>query len=254
MGVRFTDTHCHLDQLAVPEAAISEAAKVGVKRLVAVSEDLKSMQSVLRLKELYPEQVLAGLGVHPVFVVQSSSSELDIALALLAERLKEAAVLGEVGLDFKFARSDEQQLRLRKVLETQFELAAGLHKPVNLHSRWALRQTLEMAIDYTRNTGLGAQMHWFTQSRKLVRKANEAGVYVSVGPSLLFSDEARKVAGYIDRSLLLLETDAPVSFGGKPSCPSWVYQVAQVVAKLWNMDLEEVSDITEANFARFLGK
>ena len=111
---------------------------------------------------------------------------------------------------------------------------------------------MNAAIEYSRDTGLSAQLHWFTSSKKLIRLTNRAGVFVSVGPSIIESKDARSVAAAIDRNLLLLETDSPVEFEGRPAEPSWVARVAQVVAELWECDLKEVSRQTEENFQRYL--
>lgn len=249
-----TDTHCHLEQLEDPEVRLEEAAAQGVTRVVAVSEDLASSERSLALAERFPERVVAGIGLHPMRVPEMSPEAIEETLLFVERELPRAGQLGEVGLDFKFAQDEEQQALQRRVLERQFAAAAACDKAVNLHSRWALRQTLEAAVDFVKQTGLGAQMHWFTQSKKLIRIANREGVYVSVGPSLLFSEEARAVAAVIDPELLLLETDSPVPFGGEAATPAWTARVAGVVAELWGCPVEEVGLRTEANVGRFLGR
>lgn len=248
-----TDSHCHLEQLEDPLAALQQAAEAGVQRVVSVAEELASCRRSLALKRLYPDRVLAGIGLHPMLICDMPSEQLEACLDFVETHLSEADQLGEVGLDFKFARAPEQQQLQRDVLERQLAAAAAAGRAVNLHSRWALRQTLEVAVEYSRTTGLGAQMHWFTQSKKLVRLANRERVYVSVGPRLLFSPEAREVAATIDPDLLLLETDSPVPFDGEPATPALVARVAKTVAELWQTSVEEVDRRTEANFERFLG-
>lgn len=248
-----TDSHCHLDQLPDPAAALEKAAENGVGRVVAVSEDEASGRKNLELKERFPETVHLGLGFHPMLTPTREPAEVERCLDFLAEHLEGAEQLGEVGLDFKWARSEEEQSYQRQILDRQLELAARHRKPINLHSRWALRQTLEVAVDFTRETGLGAQMHWFTQSKKLIRISNPARVYVSVGPSILFDEQARGVAALIERDLLLLETDSPVPFDGNPAEPSWIQEVARMVAQLWSCDPAEVARQTELNYRRFLG-
>lgn len=250
----FTDTHCHLEQLDDPESALKRAREVGVARVVAVAEDLASMESILKLRDAFPGQVLLGVGFHPMFTPSRAVREIDAALKRVEELAPQAAVVGEIGLDFKYAQEEEQKSYQREVLQRQLEIAARFGKPINLHSRWAQRQTMEVAIEFTRETGLGAQLHWFTQSKKLIRRTNEAGVYVSVGPSVLSSEEARAVTATIRPDLLLLETDGPVPFGGSSAEPSWIPRVAGVVAELWGCTLEEVGRRTEENFQRLLGR
>ena len=247
------DTHCHLDQLEDPRVVLEEAAGQGVERVVAVSEAPDSMRAALELKQQYPEQVLAGIGLHPAWVVQHGRGEIDRALAWMAEQMAAADLLGEVGLDFKWAETAAQQALQDEVLQAQFELAALHSKPVNLHSRRCLRQTMERAIAFRRQTGLNAQLHWFVHSKKLVRICNAEGIYVSVGPTIIDHLQTQGVAATIADELLLLESDAPVPVGGRAGHPARVREVAETLAGLKGVSWEEVAELTSANFARYLG-
>ena len=244
------DSHCHLDQFADADAELAAAAQAGVEQVVAVSESADSMRAVLALKRRYPDQVLAGLGLHPAWVTQATDAELADALAYLAAHLNEADVLGEVGLDYKWAASPEQQAQQQDVLAQQLDLAAQCSKPINLHSRRAQRQTLERAVEFRRRTKLNAQLHWFTQSKKLVRVCRAERIYVSVGPSVLCDPQTQAVVAEIDRELLLLETDAPVPIGGAAGHPARVAAVAAKLAELIGFTEEEAA----ANWVRYLGK
>ena len=244
------DSHCHLDQFADAAAVLAAATQVGVGQVVAVSESARSMRAVLALKRRHPDQVLAGLGLHPAWVTQATGAELADALAYLAAHLPEADVLGEVGLDYKWATSPAQQAQQQDVLAQQLALAAQCGKPINLHSRRAQRQTLERAVEFRRRTQLNAQLHWFTQSKKLVRICRAERIYVSVGPSVLCDSQTQAVAATIDRELLLLETDAPVAIGGAAGHPAQVAAVAAKLAELIGFTAEEAA----ANWARYLGK
>ena len=245
------DTHCHLDQFDDVEVVIETASEQGVTRLVVVSEDPESMRRVLELKRQYPTHVLAGLGLHPVWIIQNRDA-VQSALEQLEEILPQADELGEVGLDHKWATDRVDQLLQEEVLARQLDLAARCAKPINLHARRCLRQTMERAIAFRRDTGLNAQMHWFTQSRKLVRICNDEGVYVSVGPTVLNDEQTQRVALEISDELLLLETDAPVSVGGRPGHPLRVREVAECLARLRGLEVEEIAALCAQNFARFI--
>ena len=182
------DAHCHLDQLKDQSEALDRAAAAGVTRILAVSEGRESGEKVLELKRAYPGVVLAGLGIHPMFSVSLTPQEAEHGLGFVRSRLHEADVLGEVGLDFKHASTDEQKAFQRELLSRMLDAARESGKPINLHSRWAQRQTLEVAIGFKRETGLHALMHWFTSSKKLIRICAEEGVFVSAGPAILFSE------------------------------------------------------------------
>ena len=109
------------------------------------------------------------------------------------------------------------------------------------------------AIRFHESSGLGAQLHWFTHSRKLVRITNEKGIYISVGPRVLDCEQTRKVVRTIDPDLLLLETDSPVPFGGQGARPSWIPRVARTVASLLGVEETELAERAESNFRRYLG-
>ena len=104
------DTHCHLDQFDDPAAVLREAGAHGVSRVVAMSQDIASMEAVLRLRRSHPTTVVAALGLHPATVVEQSAGLTEGALAYLADHIADADVLGEVGLDYKWADTEERKL------------------------------------------------------------------------------------------------------------------------------------------------
>ena len=247
------DSHCHLDQFADPHAVLLDAERAGVGQVIAVSEGADTMARVLALKRRYPGRVLAGLGMHPAWVTRAAKEDIAAGLAWLEAHLTEGDVLGEVGFDYRWAVTDEQQLTQKNILTRQFDLAERFGKPVNLHSRRAQRQTMEWAIEFRRRTGLNAQLHWFTDSKKLVRICNEEGIYVSVGPTVLNDLRTQQVALTIDRQLLLFETDAPVAFEEVAGHPARAAEVAEKMAELTGLGCEEISELTTVNTRRYIG-
>ena len=248
------DSHCHLDQLEDAAGVLREAAAEGVDLVVAVSENPASMRSVLALKRDHGETVRAGLGLHPAWLTGRDPGEIEAGLELLAAHLAEADELGEVGLDHKWAATAAQQEQQEQILARQLELAAACGRPINLHSRRCPRQVMERAIDYRRRTGLNAQLHWFTHSKKLVRICNQEGLYVSVGPTVLEDPQTQEVARTIADELILLESDAPVPVGGVSGHPARVRAVAEKLGDLTGRTWQEVAALTGANFRRYLGQ
>ena len=246
------DSHCHLDQLDQPGTVVEAAATAGVTRLVAVSENPESMESVLRLRASFPDTVVAGVGLHPAWVVQRPAEEIEAALDALRSLLATADLLGEVGLDHMWARTEDQKRYQEQVLDRQLAEAASLKKPINLHSRRCQRQVMERAVQYRRKSGLNAQLHWFTQSKKLIRICNGEGIYVSVGPTVIDDLQTQEVASEIADELLLLESDAPVPVGGLAGHPRRVQEVAAVLARLKDCPISEIARRTTSNFLRYL--
>ena len=225
------DAHCHLYDLSDVKDAVNRARDAGVTKALVVSEDLRSMQQTLKLRDGFPEFVLPGLGVHPATVLSLSEREWGKALAFLKAHAPEASCIGEIGLDYKYATTEEERGKQVKALLAQMAVAAEHHLPVNLHSRRALRDTMEHAIAFHKDTGLPALLHWFAHSWKLLKRTNEEGIFVSVGPSVLFSNEALNLASLIKPHLILVETDTPVPFKGHPSTPAWAAEVAETVVR-----------------------
>jgi TatD DNase family protein len=227
ISMSLIDSHCHLYALRDAQDAVFHARAAGVTQIVVVSEDRASMEQTLRLRDAFPDFILPGLGIHPVTVSSISSAQWKNALSFLRNHAREASCIGEIGLDFKVAATEREQEKQWEALRAQMDVAAEHRLPINLHSRRALRQTMEEAIGFRRDTGLPALLHWFAHSEKLLRRTNAEKIFVSVGPSILFSEEALSLALSIDRRLLLIETDAPVPFGGKPASPAWAAEVAE---------------------------
>jgi len=246
------DAHCHLDQVQHPERAIDAALEAGIERIVAVSQDLASMQLVLELRHRFGAVIVTGLGIHPQLMPGMSDGELDEAYAFLEANIERADVIGEVGLDYKWATTDAEQQRQLAWLERQLDLAARHRKPINLHSRRALRQVMNVAIDYQARSGCPAQLHWFTQSKQLVRAASDAGVLISAGPAVLGAADTTRVATAIDDDCLLLETDCPVPFAGASARPHWIRRVLDHLAAARGVDPAVLEARIEANFARML--
>jgi TatD DNase family protein len=245
------DSHCHLDQFSDPQGALAEAQAAGVRAVLAVSENAASMPRVLALKR--DGAVYTGLGLHPAWVVQASAAEVEAGLEWLEAHLPEADVMGEVGLDHRWATTEAERVWQAEVFERQLVMAAACGKPLNLHSRRCLRQVMERAISFKEETGLNVLLHWFTQSKKLVRLCNEAGIYVSVGPTVIDDGQTQAIAAEIADELLLLETDAPVVIGGRPGHPAAVRQVAETLAGLKGVTWQDIAAQSSQNFIRYLG-
>lgn len=246
------DIHCHLDQLSDTDQAVQRAVDAGVNRILTVSEDVESGLNSLDLKTRHPGVVFAALGIHPMLSVSLSHRETVEGLRFIEEHLHKADALGEVGLDFKFARTEEQQTFQRELLDQMLEMARAAKKPVNLHSRWAQRAAMEVAIRYKKETGLPALLHWFTSSKKLIRICAEEGIFVSVGPSLLFEGPTQDVCLHIPDNLLLVETDSPVPFGGEEAEPAWAARIFEKLAELRGIDPAALENVLNENFDRYL--
>jgi TatD DNase family protein len=262
--VPVADAHCHLADIEDPDGAVAEAAAAGVRLILAVAMSPEDGARVLDLKRRHPGVVLAGAGLHPSRVPAITDGEASVELALVAERAGigggegadrglSADFVGEIGLDYRDAPRAFDQRRQREILERLLDIAERARLPVNMHSRRADRDLVETASAFTRRTGLAALLHWFTHSRKLARRCGQAGIYISVGPSIEIDPDQARVAGAIAPDFLLVETDSPVEYAGRPARPSWAPRVVAALAAARGEEVESLAETLAANLRRFLG-
>lgn len=248
------DVHCHLEALPDPEREVEAAMAAGVGPILAVGMNAVTSTRTLVLRHRFPGQVLAGVGLHPSEIPALSDADLQRELDFVRGALYGADALGEVGLDFKDARDAMQQQRQRDAFARQLEWAAELRKPVNVHCRRAEREIVTMCADFTRRTGLGVNLHWFTHSLKLVQECAAAGLFISPGPSILHDPEQARIAAAIAPEWLLLETDSPVEYAGQQARPSWAARVASDLAARRGEAVDQLRSNLQANLFRYLGR
>lgn len=245
------DSHCHLEEITPLPQALKEAAGQGVVGIVAVGSDQESNRKVLEIARRFPSLVFHALGLHPWSL---SRGGVEAGIAFIAQNLDRAVAIGEVGLDYdkrvlKGAGKDLQQGVLRELLS----LAVKHHKPALLHSRYAWRDALEIAL----GMGVeGAVFHWFTGPSGVLREVLGAGYYISATPALAYHPEHRRAVREAPLERLLLETDSPVEYRqglGRPSRPADVAYVLAQVSALKGVEPERVARATTESAIRLLG-
>ena len=263
--IGWCDCHCHLDEYADPEATIAEAEAAGVTRICAVAQRHSTCWSaILGLAEKHPSLVVPGLGIHPcpdndemAFMRYGGDENVlrDLRTEMLGLKGKIAAV-GEIGLDYKWATDATTRTTQRHLFDEQLAIAAELKVPVSVHSRRSARDAMEACVKWHRETGLGACLHWFTHSAKLMRQAALGGVFVSVGPAGAITEEDEKKViqkvGAECMGQMLLETDGPIRFAGEEASPAWIPRIGAAVATLTGFSEDAVKEATFNNFERYL--
>jgi TatD DNase family protein len=195
------DTHAHLGALDDPDEAVERAGAAGVTRILTVGTDLDDCRRGLALADRH-QGVFAVLGIHP----HGAGTATTADLAALAELLghPKAVAVGETGLDWyrDYAPRDDQH----RVFAAQLELAAGLEKPVVIHTRAADDDTLAGLTSFTGTVVL----HCFS-SPHMLPTALERGWYVSFAGNATFPKavDLRLAASQVPAERILAETDAP---------------------------------------------
>jgi TatD DNase family protein len=246
-----TDTHCHLDMIDDPGAAVREAEAAGVATIVTVGIDLESTRKAVALAESL-EGVWATVGLHP-----HDADRLDDALLDEFERLAghpRVVAVGECGLDFyrDLSPRDAQA----RAFSAQIALARRAGLPLVVHVREAgdvaMAQLAGEAEDLT------VVMHCFSLP-EYVDECNARGYYSSFAGNVTYKNAAalREAAARVREDRLLVETDAPflapVPNRGNSNVPAWVAHTAAAVAEARGCDADRLAEVTTANARRAFG-
>ena len=244
------DTHAHYDDDAFDEdrdELLSGMAAKNVEYIVNVGASMASSERSLGLAEKYPF-IYAAVGVHPDEVGELDEEKFG-KLREWTKREKVKAV-GEIGLDYYW---DKEGHDLQKHwFMRQMELAHEANLPMIVHSREAAKDTLDMVIA-AKPFNLSGIIHCYSYSVEQAREYLNMGYYIGIGGVLTFKNakKLKEVAEYAPLSQIVLETDcpylAPTPFRGKRNDSSLITYVAEELAAIKNMPVEEVLRITNEN-------
>jgi TatD DNase family protein len=250
--MQFVDSHCHIN---FPELAanmgevLAQMRENEVVSALCVSVNLADFPQVLALAEQYPH-VYASVGVHPDY---EDVEEPDVArLVELAQHPKVVAI-GETGLDYFRLKGDLEWQRTR--FRNHIRAARESKKPLIIHTREAAADTLRIMAEEKAAEASGV-MHCFTESWEVAEAALAMGFYISFSGIVTFKNakQLKEVAQRVPLERILIETDAPylapVPHRGKLNQPAYVKHVAEEIAKLRGISLDEVGRCTTENFKR----
>jgi TatD DNase family protein len=235
------DTHCHLNHPqfeADLDRVLARMRDEGVGRCLVAGYDSPSSLIAAELSSMH-EDVYAAAGVHP-HDADSFSEDVERSLLSLLEHPKVVAV-GEIGLDFHYNYSDQK--KQFAALEAQLRIAQLTNKPVIFHCREAYEPLLEVLESAAPIHGV---MHCWAGDKDQARKALDMGLYLGFGGMITFKNasEICDIVAMVPVDSLLLETDAPylapTPHRGKRNEPAYVRLVAERVAQIKRMTLEEV--------------
>jgi TatD DNase family protein len=249
------DSHCHLDRLDFDScggsvaAALATARDSGVGRVLCISIDPDNIAAVLAIAKAHDE-VSATVGVHPLHVAEN-----PVTAEALHHWAGQPSVvgIGETGLDYFY---DQQSIAAQqRSFALHLQVAAEAQLPVIVHTRDARDDTLALirehgAIEW------GGVLHCFTESWDMATRAMDLNYYISISGIVTFRNaaELREVVRKMPLDRLLVETDspylAPVPHRGKSNQPAYVLQVAEAVAEIKGLPLQQVVAATTANFDR----
>lgn len=244
------DSHCHLnfpELVSNMDAVRQSMADNQVSHALCVSVTLKEFPQVLAVAEAH-SNFYASVGVHPDYEDEDAVTVDD--LVRLSSHPKVIAI-GETGLDYFRLTGDLEWQRER--FRTHIRAAIKANKPLIIHTRAAAEDTLRIMREENAQL-IGGVMHCFTESLEIALQAIELGFYISFSGIVTFKNALalKEVAKHIPLERILIETDspylAPVPFRGKTNQPAYVKYVAEEVARLRGISVEEVATATTYNF------
>jgi len=249
------DTHCHLaDRKFDPDlaAVIRRAGEAGVQKILCIADSIPESKICLEIAQKY-EQVFCTVGVHPHHAKDWKPSDGD-GLRSLAASSPKVRGIGEIGLDYHYDFSP--RATQRSVFAAQLLLAAELKLPAVVHCREALEDVRKAlnAMDLSR-----VVLHCCTEKWEDIQDLVAQGLRLSFTGIATFpqSEEIRQVIRQCPIEQIMVETDAPylapVPHRSKRNEPAFVVEVAQLVAKLKGVSLQEVDRVTTANAVAFFG-
>lgn len=249
------DTHTHVNVEQFNEdvdEVIKRALDYGVERMSVIGFDYPTIKRALELSDRY-ECIYPTIGWHPT-EAGNYNDEVEAYLKELYTTRDDIVAVGETGLDYHWME-DPKEVQFEAFCR-QIKLAKEVNLPITIHNRESTKDVYRILQE----EGLpeaGCIMHSFGVSTKWLKKFVNLGTMISISGVVTFKNapEVREIAKEVPLDRLLIETDAPYLSPepnrGKRNEPSYVRFVAEEIAKVKEMSVEEIAEITTANANRF---
>ncbi|MDM5356538.1 TatD family hydrolase [Peribacillus sp. ACCC06369] len=250
------DTHVHVNAEQFNEDledVIERAKEAGVNNMVVVGFDRPTIIRAMELIEAY-DFMYAAVGWHPVDAIDMTEEDL-LWIEELSNHPKVVAI-GEMGLDYHWDKSPKDVQM--EVFRKQIRLAKKLGLPIIIHNREATADIVKI-LKEEEASEVGGIMHCFSGSAETALECINMNFYISLGGPVTFKNakKPKEVAAAVPLDRLLIETDcpylAPHPYRGKRNEPSYVKFVAEQIAEIKQLTIEEVSKATTENAKKLFG-
>lgn len=248
--MKLIDTHTHLyveefkDDI---QEVIQRGLDAGIEKFYLPAIDSTDTPALLSLEKKYPNNIIAMAGLHPCSVKENYKEELDKIEQQLRER--SFAAIGETGLDFYWDTSFKDQQY--ESLLAHIDWALEYKRPIVLHTRNAMRETIDTIATYN-NHALRGIFHCFSGTLEEAKEITGLGFLLGIGGVITYKNSGMaEIIKELDLKHLVLETDSPyltpVPFRGKRNESSYLTFIAQKIADVKNITIEEVAEVTTIN-------
>lgn len=249
----FIDSHAHLDDDRFNEdrdSIIEAIRKNDIDIVVNIGADLSSSIRSIKLSEEY-DFIYAVVGVHPHDAKTMDDNTINLIKTFAAK--EKVVAIGEIGLDYYYDNSP-RDIQKKRFIE-QIELAKDLDMPIVVHTRDAAGDTMEI-IKNAQDGRLRGVMHCYSGSVEQAFEYIDLGFYISLGGPVTFKNSrvSKEVAKAIPLDKMMIETDSPYltpePYRGKRNNPMYVKYVAEKIAELREVSIEEIGRVTSENTKR----
>ncbi len=246
------DSHCHIDRVDFDqfggsvESMLAHANELSVKEFLCVCIDLEHFDDVFSLAKKH-KQIYASVGVHPT---EQEGKDPSVEELLTLADDNNIIAIGETGLDYFHVEkesADWQRDRFRHHIAASNQCG----KPMIIHTREAKEDTIKIMTEEKAQAGV---MHCFSEDWAMAKAALDLGFYISFSGIITFksADALREVAKKVPADRLLVEPDSPyltpVPNRGRPNSPAYTYYVAEKLAEIRGVSVDEIARTTTQNF------
>lgn len=251
----FIDSHCHLDRIDLKpyhndfNAFVLDARAKQIEHMLCIAIDLESYPEMLALVEPYAD-ISLSVGVHPN-VTDGREPSIEELLQLASH--DKVIAIGETGLDYFHSQGDLEWQHQR--FRNHISVSKTLNKPLIIHTRDAGHDSLDV-LKAEGADQVGGIIHCFTEDWAYAKKALDLNFYISFSGIVTFKNAQaiKEVAQKVPEDRFLIETDspylAPMPYRGKPNYPTYVRHVAEHIAQLRHDSVENIAEVSRANFYR----
>jgi TatD DNase family protein len=254
----FADTHTHLyagDFDADRDAIVGKAIDAGVKYLFLPGIDIEYYDRMMELSSRFPGNCFPMIGLHPTSVKQDYKKELDFITGKLASGKEKYYAIGEVGMDLYWDKTYTAEQE--EALGYQADLAIRYNLPMVIHTRNSFDEVIKI-LGKKKSPGLTGVFHCFGGSVSQAKQALDLNFYLGIGGIITYKNSGlQKVVEEISLEHLLLETDSPwlppVPHRGQRNDSSYIPLIAQKIAEIKRVPVEEVAKVTTSNALKLFG-
>ncbi|WP_331828724.1 YchF/TatD family DNA exonuclease [Candidatus Blochmannia sp. SNP] len=250
------DSHCHLNQLNYQNIhkdvsdVLNKAKKRGVKLVLSVSIAMSDYNSMVELIG-YRNDVVFSCGVHPTYIHYSNNFDRE-RLYILSSR-RNVVAIGETGLDYYHKLKLDNKKKQKEAFREHIRVARAAKKPVIVHSRASCKDTVAILRAESAEE-CGGVLHCFNEDIDTARLLLNLNFYISFSGMVTFNKSymIQEVIKYVPSDRILLETDSPyltpVPYRGQENQPAYIYEIANYIALIKNINMDELAFITTVNF------